>query len=44
MGHRTTHLRTQIQTLNMIVAVGEACSNGLSFDYLSRIRPDLIGE
>ena len=34
----------QILTLNMIVAVGEAVVTGFVVDYLSRIRPDLIGE
>ncbi|MGA2884581.1 MAG: energy-coupling factor ABC transporter permease [Halobacteriota archaeon] len=34
----------QIMILNMIVAIDEAVVTGFVIGYLSRIRPDLIGE
>jgi cobalt/nickel transport system permease protein len=34
----------QIPILNMIVAVAEAIVTGFVVDYLSRVRPDLLGE
>jgi cobalt/nickel transport system permease protein len=34
----------QIPILNLIVAVGEAIVTGFVVDYLSKVRPDLLGE
>jgi ABC-type Co2+ transport system permease subunit len=34
----------QVVILNLIVAVGEAVVTGFVADYLSKVRPDLLGE